>query len=76
MVFYSRMIEKHSRKYYANNFTRDWSSKIATGRSFLDRRFLTFRGDAPVHQSFRKKDGFADFHESRIFVRTCRLRND
>lgn len=40
MVFYSRL-NKRSRKYYANNFTRDWSSKIATGRSFLDRRFLT-----------------------------------
>lgn len=66
MVFYSRP-NKRSRKYYANNFTRDWSSKIATGRSFLDRRFLTIHVSSEhmsVHQSFRKKDGFVDFHEA------------
>lgn len=66
MVFYSRL-NKRSRKYYANNFTRDWSSKIATGRSFLDRRFLTIHVSSEhmsVHQSFRKKDGFVDFHEA------------
>lgn len=81
MVFYSRL-NKRSRKYYANNFTRDWSSKIATGRSFLDRRFLTIHVSSEhmsVHQSFRKKRWFRRFPWSCIFVRTlftCRLRND
>lgn len=69
MVFYSRL-NKRSRKYYANNFTRDWSSKIATGRSFLDRRFLTIHvssehtwGRLFINLS-EKKDGFVDFHEA------------